>query len=156
MRGSARARRRVLGVAGPLALVLPLALGGCGGDQTESYCEEVSARQDELAGLLDDGGPDALLRALPVLEDLRAEAPGDLEDEWQQVVGRLRALDDALREADVDPASYDREAPPAGVSAEQRGAIDGAARELVSERTATAMAGLEQQARDVCKTPLVP
>ncbi|WP_166139885.1 hypothetical protein [Nocardioides ochotonae] len=151
MRPSRRGRACWLGPAAVL-----LALTACGGDPVQSYCEEVSARQDELAGLLDDGGPDALLRALPVLEDLRAEAPGDLDDEWQQVVGRLRALDAALREAGVDPATYDRAEPPAEVSTEQRSAIDGAARELVSERTTTAMAGLEQQARDVCKTPLVP
>ncbi|NPC95164.1 hypothetical protein [Nocardioides sp. zg-DK7169] len=156
MRPRAGGRRWAVGLAGPLALALPLVLGGCGGDATESYCTEVSARQDELAGLLDDGGPDALLRALPVLEDLAAEAPGDLADEWQQVLGRLQALDAALDQAGVDPASYDRERPPAGLAAAQRSAIDGAARELASERTAVAMAGLEQQARDVCKTPLVP
>ncbi|MQW76264.1 hypothetical protein GHK92_10285 [Nocardioides sp. dk4132] len=156
MRASARARRRGAALAGACALTLSVALAGWGQDETESYCAEVSARQDELAGHLDEGGPDALLRALPVLEDLGEEAPGDLADEWHQVLGRLRALDSALREAGVDPASYDREEPPGDLSGAQRSAIDGAAGELVSERTAEAMAGLEQQARDVCKTPLVP
>ena len=156
MRASARARRR-----GPRRRRAARARAAAGpgrlrGDATESYCAEVSARQDELAGHLEEGGPDALLRALPVLEELGAEAPGDLADEWQQVLGRLRALDSALREAGVDPASYDREEPPADLSGAQRSTIDGAARELVSERTAQAMAGLEQQARDVCKTGLVP
>ena len=91
---------------------------------------------------------------LPQLRDLRDAAPGDVVDEWQQVVGRLEALEDALESADVDAASYDREDPPEDLSEEERTAIDAAARELVRPETAQALAALETQVRDVCQTPL--
>lgn len=138
-----------------MAVLAPvLLLGGCGGDEFDGYCGAVEDHQAELTEIRAEGGPTALLGALEVFRDLRAEAPSDIEDEWQQVVGRLEDLRAALEEAGVDPATYDREAPPAGLDDDDRAAIEAAARALVAPETATALEGLEQQARDVCKTPL--
>jgi hypothetical protein len=140
-----------------LAAVLALTLvpvSACGGDEYDDYCGAVEEHQAELTEIRADGGPTALLGALDVFRDLRAEAPADIDDEWQQVVGRLEDLQDALDAAGVDAASYDRSDPPAGVGDDERAAIEAAARALVAPETATALEGLEQQARDVCKTPL--
>ena len=140
-------------LAGALAvLVLPLA--GCSEDPYESYCNAVEEQQKALTEAVADGGPAALIGALPSLRDLQDKAPRDITDEWQQLVGRVEGLDEALRDAGVDPATYDRKNPPEGLSAQEKARIAAAAGQLASPSTAAAVAGLQQQARDVCKTPL--
>ncbi|WP_068111351.1 hypothetical protein [Nocardioides dokdonensis] len=144
-----RARAALVGAA-----VLVGLLTGCSGDPFEAYCERVEEHQVALTEAVAAGGPDALLSVLPELQDLREAAPRDVADEWQQVVGRVEALSEALEDADVDPASYDREDPPDGIDDQQRAAIDGAARELVRPTTLAALGDIETQVRDVCGTPL--
>ncbi len=144
--------RRTIAVALVSAVTLTL-LTGCS-DQKESYCGAVQDHQEELTGIVTDGGQDSLLRALDIFRDLQDRAPSDISDEWQQVVSRIETLDEALRDAGVDPATYDRKSPPAGLSDEDRARIDGAARELGSGTTIAALQALDQQARDVCQTPL--
>jgi hypothetical protein len=144
-------RRRAL-AAGLLLLLPPLT--ACGADPQEEYCAAVQEHQKELTEIVGSGGQDSLLRAEDVFQDLRSKAPADIADEWQQVVTRIEALDRALREAGVDPATYDRRRPPAGLSGTDKDAIDSAARELGSRSTLDALGGLDQQARDVCRTPL--
>ncbi|NYD42053.1 hypothetical protein [Nocardioides panaciterrulae] len=146
------ATRRLRPVAAVVALVL-LPLAGCG-DQQDQYCSAVSDHQRELTDLTTGGDSDALIRALPIFEDLQSKAPGDITDDWQQLVSRVKALDAALRAAGVDPADYDRAHPPAGLDAEERTRIDAAARELGSGTTVAALQALDQEARDVCHTPL--
>ncbi len=142
-------------------LVLGLLVGMLAGagwvfwDRTHpAYCEVVVDRQTELADLTNAGGRGALFGALDSYRDLRDAAPDDIHDEWDRVIGRLEILDEALRDADVDPETYDPQQPPTGLDAEERGAIEGAARELGSTTTVDAMGELEQQALDVCHTPL--
>ena len=135
-----------------LALVLP-GLAACGSDQ-DAYCEAVEEHQTELSEIVGSGEPDALLRALDVFEELQDEAPGDITDEWQQVVGSIEALRDALEAAGVDPATYDRQDPPADLDPDDQAAIDAAARQVGSGTTLRALQDLDQQARDVCQTPL--
>jgi len=135
-----------------LALLVPL-LGACGSDQ-DAYCDAVEEHQEELSEIVGSGDPDALIQALDVLRDLQEQAPDDISDEWQRVVGRIEALAGALDDAGVDPTTYDREAPPTELTDEQAAAIDAAAKELGSGTTLRALQDLDQQARDVCKTPL--
>ena len=135
-----------------LLALLPL-VGACA-DPQETYCAAVEEHQEELTRITTDGERDSLLRALEIFQDLESKAPGDVTDEWQQVIGRIEDLDEALRDADVDPATYDPESPPADLGDEDKARIDAAARELGSETTQRAFGDLQQQARDVCHTPL--
>jgi hypothetical protein len=134
-------------------LVVPL-LAGCGGDEFEGYCGAVKDHQAELTDITSTGEPDAQLKALAIYRELRDEAPDDVRDEWQQVVVSLEGLQDALDDAGVDPATYDPKKPPEGVTQEQQDAIAAAATEVGSRATQQALAGVDQQARDVCHTPL--
>ena len=130
-------------------------LVSCGDDDDPfaAYCKEVKAQQTALSEDL-AGGETGLIDALPEFEKLAAKSPDDLQDEWHTVTSRIGALVDALEGAGVDPATYDRKEPPAGLSDADRDAIDAAARAMAKPEMVQALAGVEQQARDVCRTPL--
>lgn len=137
-----------------LAAVLGFVLlAGCG-DEQESYCDAVEERQGELSEIAAEGGPGAAFDVLPIYEELADEAPSDLTDEWRLVVDRLRSLEEAFEDAGADPATYDPQDPPDGLTREDRAAISRAAAALGAAETQEAMGGIEQHARDVCKTEL--
>jgi hypothetical protein len=135
----------------PVALLLPAA--GCS-DPAADYCKAVTDHQKELSDVLAPGGPTALLEALPIFEDLADQAPTDIRDEWDTVIAALQSLENALEDAGVDPATYDAKHPPADLSTAERERIEAAASDVADPRTSAALAGVDQQARDVCKTPL--
>jgi hypothetical protein len=151
------AHRRLTCRRGVPALVAVMALttvlSGCK-DQQEKYCDAIKDHQQELGEVLGDGSPDALLTALPIFQELEDKAPEDIRDEWTTVIDALEGLQKALKDAGVDPATYDRDHPPAGLSQADKDAIDGAARQLTSGETVTAFSGVDQEAKDVCGTPL--
>jgi hypothetical protein len=134
------------------ALVLLPVLTGCGGGP--SYCDSVRSHQAELGTVIQSGGRGALLQALPIFEDLQGSAPSDVADDWQLVVTRVTALRTALADANVDPASYDPEHPPAGLTSTQRTAILRAAAGVGAADTRQALADLQQEVLDVCHTSL--
>lgn len=148
-----RSRVRQVGSALAAALVVS-ALAGCGASPQASYCDEVKSQQTKLATVIGGGGEAALLEALPIFRRLQGKAPGDVRADWTTLVGALTGLDDALKAAHVDPREYDAAHPPAGVSAAQQQAIATAATTLGSTKTLAALAAVQQQARDVCHTPL--
>lgn len=148
---------------GPLLVVLAavLLVGGLlvlretsDEDTIEDYCAEVEDRRAEIGAAISAGPTTGLIRALPSFEALAERAPDDIRDEWAVVTTRIQDLLDAFEAAGVDPSTYDREKPPSDVSAEDQEAIETAAVRLGSQETRTALAGVDQQARDVCHTPL--
>lgn len=129
-------------------------LGDAREDRFSAYCEEVERQQQPLSEAFAQGETTGLLAALPSFEKLQDEAPDDIADEWGTVVRRIAVLRDALDDAGVDPATYDPEKPPAGVTRDQRAAISAAATALASRPTQQAFQAVQQQVRDVCGTPL--
>jgi hypothetical protein len=150
--------RRRLGrdqVGRSLALVLVgllLPLSACG--HGTSYCGAVKQHQSELGTIAGGSSKAGLIQALPIFEQLHDKAPGDVQDDWQLLVTRIRALEAALHKAGVDPSSYDAQHPPAGVSAEDRALIRRAAAELAAPDTQQALGNVQQEVLDVCHTPL--
>jgi hypothetical protein len=144
-----RLARTVL--TGSLALAT---LAACGGDPYADYCEAVKSHQERLSRTLGEGGPQALLEALPTFEELEGEAPDDVADDWAVLTKALTELRKALDAAGVDPADYDPDRPPSGVTRAEQERIAAAATAVGSERTQQALAAVDQQARDVCHTPL--
>ena len=133
-------------------LLLPL-LTGCGGGGGD-YCGAVKDHQSDLGSIVQSGDRTALIRALPVFEDLASRAPDDVRGDWQLLVSRITGLKTALDHAGVDPASYDPAHPPATLGAEDRGLIRRAAARLAASDTQQALANVQQEVLDVCHTPL--
>jgi hypothetical protein len=131
-----------------------LALTGCSGDPQEQYCETVTDHQEELTEIAASEDSGALFDALDAYDDLREQAPRDIADDWDAVIGPLRELEEVLSDHRVDASSYAADEPPADLDDEGRREIEAAARDVGSERTVTAMAAVEQHALDVCGFPL--
>jgi hypothetical protein len=142
------ARRTAVG----LALLVAL-LTGCT-EQEEAYCEALGEEQDTLSELAEDGSGEVLDRTLDSLERLREQAPDELRDEWDTVVRAYRALAEAVDEAGVDPAAFDPDDPPPGVTAEEARRLADLAGALRSTRVIDASLGIEDHARSVCDVDL--
>jgi hypothetical protein len=144
--------------AAGLAVVLPVlllaGLVGCGADQEDRYCTALASDREEFAAMTGDGSATALVTHLPMLERLASKAPDDLSDEWQAFLTPIRGLSDALEQAGVKPSDYHDGKPPAGLSAAEAETIAQAADRLSADGTVQAAAGIDQQARDVCKINL--
>jgi hypothetical protein len=134
-----------------LLALLGSGLAACGGDD---YCGAVKEHQTELTDVTSAGGPAALLRALPIFQDLSRQAPDDIRDDWKVLLTPLEELDDALHDAGVDASSYDGKHVPASVTAPERARIEDAATALADPAVARAFDSVQQQAKDVCHTPL--
>jgi hypothetical protein len=139
-------------------LVVPLLAcllaSGCSNDPRADYCDAVEEHQESLTEIAADEDPGALFGALDTYDDLRDKAPRDIVDDWDAVIGPLRALEEVLSDHGVDPATYAADHPPADLDEGTREDIEAAAREVGSEQTVAAMAAVEQHALDVCGTPL--
>jgi hypothetical protein len=144
-----RPSRTALLAAAALAVGL---LAGCGGG--DDYCATVEEHQTELTDVTASGSPAALLDALPIFRDLQDHAPDDIEDDWAILVEPLGELEEALRAADVDPSSYDPDDLPAGLSDADRQRVEDAGAALAEPAVAGAFDAVQQQAKDVCHTPL--
>jgi hypothetical protein len=142
---------RTATAAAAMVLLVPV-LTGCG--HGASYCDTVKSHQADLGTIASSGGRTALLRALPIFEDLQGAAPSDVADDWQLLVTRVTALRTALTDAHVDPATYDPQHPPAGLTKAERAAILRAAAGVGAADTRQALANLQQEVLDVCHTPL--
>jgi hypothetical protein len=144
--------RPAVALALAVTLVLLPLTAGC--SHRAGYCDTVRDHQSDLGSIARAGDRTGLISALPIFEDLQDAAPDDVGDDWQLLVTRIRALDTALEDADVDPATYDPKQPPAGLSPDERGEIRQAAAELAASDTQEALARLQQEVLDVCHTPL--
>ncbi len=145
---------RVL-LRGAVAVVLLGAvLSGCT-SATESYCSDLDANKSTFKKLGGEGQSLAAYEeSLEVFDGLAAAAPRDVADEWETFVISWQGLVDALRVADVDPATIKNGKPPDGVDETQFAAIEQAAEKLRSTAVVQSAQSIEQHAADVCKVEL--
>ncbi len=137
-----------------LAVVLVVlgVLTGCGdsaSDRRESYCAALEEAQPELTRTADEAGAGAFLGLLPTLEELAAESPSDLKDEWQTYLGSLRTMRDVLASADLTPADLAAGIPD-GTDDDTAAEVTAAVRNLRGPQTRAAASAITQQALDVC------
>jgi hypothetical protein len=116
------------------------------------YCGQV---EDRSAKVQAGGGVmQNVVEGLPELRQLADAAPSDLKDEWQVVVNAIDGMRQAFVDTGVDPTTTDLDALPDTVTVEQRQRLKSAASKLVSPEVQAAVNGIQQQALDVCHTPL--
>jgi hypothetical protein len=127
-------------------------LTGCGGG--DDYCDAVRDHQTELSDVTASGDASALLQALPIFRDLEKRSPDDIRDDWRAFLEPLEELDDALADAGIDPATYDDRSLPDDLGEEQRTRIEDAAAGILAPAVVRAFDSVQQQAKDVCHTPL--
>ena len=132
-------------------MVLAVLSGCAGGDD---YCDAVTSNQAKLTDVTASATPGALLQALPIFRDLAADAPDDIQDDWKALLDPLQELDDALGDAGIDPATYDGGQLPDDLSDDQRTRVEDAAAALLEPSVVQAFDSVQQQAKDVCHTPL--
>jgi hypothetical protein len=104
--------------------------------------------------MIGSDSPSALLGGLPTLRDLADQAPEDLKDEWQTFLDALDGLAGAIKDAGVKPSDFKGGRPPKGLTEKEQQAISEAANQIGTDDVVQASAGIEQQARDVCKVNL--
>lgn len=143
-------RRTAAGAAAGAVLALAV-LGGCAQDG-EQYCEALAEEQQVLTDLADssDRSGDVITPTLESFQRLRAEAPEELQDEWDTVVVAYEALADAVEQAGIDPAEYRPDDLPDELSDAEAERLGSVASKLVSIRVVEAVAGIEQHADEVC------
>jgi len=144
------------GAALGVVALLGVLVSGCA-SETEKYCGAIEEQHERLADLAigaDEPGNDTLQQTLEVFRELQGEAPGDIADEWSTLTFAYEGFVDAFAGVDTPLAEYDPAEPPADVSEEEAQRIADAAEELRSARVTEAADGIQQHARDVCKTDL--
>ena len=126
---------------------------GCSSDPTQDYCDELGSATDRLVGLAErseESGENYLEPALELFEQLRAQAPADLRDEWDTFVFAWQDLVEVLGETGVDPTTFDPTERPEGLSQQDFDRIRAVGSELRSARVRDAVEGITRHANDVC------
>lgn len=141
-----------------LGVVLALgALSACSEDpQDGDYCTAFAAEQESLARLAeaDAATTDLVTPALAFYQRLGEVAPDDLADEYDTMVVAYRSLAEAIEEAGVDPAAYERGTRPEGVTAEEARQLAAVASKLDAPRVREAATGIQDHADQVCEVDL--
>lgn len=138
---------------GAALLLTGVLLAGCG-DATQGYCDEVKDQQKTLTDLAANPDPADIFKVLPPYRALADKAPRDIKQDWATVIDRYEALQAALADAHVTPGEYADNKWREGRSKEQVSAVLRAAAGLSDPETTEAINAVQQQARDVCQTPL--
>lgn len=137
--------------AGVLIGVLGLVVGCSESDQDrrDAYCQTLEEAQPELTRIADEAGPGAFLDLLPRLEEIGAEAPSDLKDEWQTYLTALRGMRDGLEAAGLEAEDL-TDGVPTDLPTDEATAVTAAVRNLRSAQTEAAATGITQHALDIC------
>jgi len=86
------------------AVIAASTLAGCGG--SGDYCDSLEAAEAEF-GSLDDGDFAEFDAALNTFRDLADEAPSEVEEQWQTLVGAIDDLEAAFEEAGLSFSDLD-------------------------------------------------
>lgn len=87
--------KRILGGVAAAGL-LTVSLSACGGGDAEAFCEQ----GEQITGGIDQTDPENILSTF---EDLSAEAPSELEGDFDVITEQLQLVQDGnIEEADTD------------------------------------------------------
>lgn len=139
------------------ALLVAVVLTGCSQDPDEAYCEILREERkvlNELAANAQEPGTDTVTPTLDSLRRLREEAPEELGDEYSTVVYAVEGLVDAVDEAGIEMAEYDRKETLRELDPVVARRLRQTASALRMPRVTEATAGIEDHALQVCDVDL--
>lgn len=77
-------------------------LSGCGGGDTEAYCDDLKDAKSTFDSM-SDGDLENFDEVFPAFEKLSGEAPDEVKDDWKTLNDAMQELKAALEDAGVTP-----------------------------------------------------
>jgi len=141
------------------ALLLCGLLAGCSGSE-DDYCGAFEDTATEFQGL-GTGDFSQAGAAFDAFDDLAAEAPDEVSDDWEVFTGQISAFQDALDEAGIDLSDLDEIADqveqqtiPEGIDPDALEDIGVAVQALRTAEFTTASTNIRAHAEDECNLTL--
>lgn len=144
-----------MAVAG--AVLLASTLAACSGDDdgggNGDYCKDLKQAVTSY-GSLSEGDFDKLDAALKTFHKLADEAPSEIEDEWKQLDGAFKMVEDALEDAGLtfaDIATIQQGEIPEGIDASKLQGLASDMAKLSNAEATKASEAIEAHAKKTCK-----
>jgi hypothetical protein len=123
-----------------------LLLTGCGGDDTEAYCDALGDAQEAFTGAADPAVVGAMASQVDELTEL---APDEVEDEWVTLRDALGEFESALQDAGLGFDDLDDAEALAGMAPEAVATLQEVATRMGTALT-EATDGIEAHAEETC------
>lgn len=141
---------------GAVAVLTSTLLVGCGGSDTQAYCDDLKAAKSDL-GSFSSGAETNFADAIDAVHKLADEAPDNVADDWKTLDDALTKLEDALDEAGLSPDDLDALSSgqmPDGVDPAKLQDLMPTLTELSSTDLTEAADAIEKDAKDTCDVDL--
>lgn len=126
-------------------------LTGCGGSDTEAYCDNLKDAQSAFGGDVDAS---SFGEMTDKIDDITDSAPDDVADDWEKLQGALDELQGALDDAGLSAADLEDPEKLAAISPEDQQKITEVASSMSSEDVTKASDNIEKHAKDECDIDL--
>ena len=146
---------RRIGTWAAAAMLGASLLTGCGGNDTEAYCDAVKKAKKDFSAL-DDNDAGALEDFVKTAENLEEKAPEEVADDWKKVNDSFQELESKLNEAGVKISDLDEIQQgqiPEGVDQEKLIAV-GEDMGTIGEDLEKSGDAITKHAKDECKVDL--
>lgn len=88
------------------AALLVGALSACGGSDTDAYCGDLEAAQDEFSAL-EDADFASFDELVDTAQQLGEEAPDEVADDWETLNGAFEEFTTVLEDAGLEPSDLE-------------------------------------------------
>lgn len=121
-------------------------LAGCGGSDTEAYCDGLKDAQELFSGGVD---PKKLDEMFDKIDDITDDAPDAVKADWEQLNGALADFQDALKAAGLNPDELDDFGDMKDVDPEAMATLEEAAAKIQTDFEG-AEENIQKHAKDEC------
>lgn len=139
--------------AGLASLVLTAGLlTGCGGNDTEAYCDDLQQTLDEM-GSLTAADPASLEQAFDEIDKLAGSAPDEVADDWAVLDEQMDTIQESLDKAGIEMSDLEgimNGELPEGVTEEDLAALGESLQDLNNEEVQEASETIATHADEEC------
>lgn len=126
-------------------------LAGCGGGDTEAYCDSLQDAKDAFSGDMDAASFDELSDKV---DDLVDEAPDEVSGDWEKLQDKLDELNGALDDAGLTADDLEDETKLQEADPEDVQKIQEVAESMSGDDLEAASDNIEKHAKDECDVDL--